>query len=123
MNKYEIICDTEEGRKILNNKTKKIYHNEFEIIEEKDKEIERLKQREKECIEHYLVASKYGSKMESKVIELNNIINELENMTIKELEEYNNLNGMVRGSINGYHYCKLLHRYLDKLQELKGSDK
>ena len=50
---------------------------------------------------------------------LNNIINELENMTIKELEEYNNLNGMVRGCINGYHYCKLLHRYLDKLQELK----
>ena len=39
---YEIVFITEEGRAIKNNKTGKIYHSEFEIIEEKDKEIERL---------------------------------------------------------------------------------
>lgn len=39
---YEIIFITEEGRAIKNNKTGKIYHSEFEIIEEKDKEIDRL---------------------------------------------------------------------------------
>ena len=32
---YEIIFITEEGRAIKNNKTGKIYHSEFEIIEEK----------------------------------------------------------------------------------------
>lgn len=39
---YEIIFITEEGRTIKNNKTGKIYHSEFEIIEEKNKEIDRL---------------------------------------------------------------------------------
>ncbi len=39
---YEIIFITEEGRAIKNNKTGKIYHSEFEIIEEKNKEIDRL---------------------------------------------------------------------------------
>ena len=39
---YEIIFITEEGRAIKNNKTGKIYHSEFEIIEEKNQEIERL---------------------------------------------------------------------------------
>ena len=39
---YEIIFITEEGRAIKNNRTGKIYHSEFEIIEEKDKEIDRL---------------------------------------------------------------------------------
>lgn len=39
---YEIIFITEEGRAIKNNKTGKIYHSEFEIIEEKNKEINRL---------------------------------------------------------------------------------
>lgn len=39
---YEIILITEEGRAIKNNKTGKIYHSEFEIIEEKNKEIDRL---------------------------------------------------------------------------------
>ena len=39
---YEIIFITEEGRAIKNNKTGKIYHSEFEIIEEKDKEIDSL---------------------------------------------------------------------------------
>lgn len=39
---YEIINVPTIGRAILNNKTKKIYHSEFEIIEEKNKEIDRL---------------------------------------------------------------------------------
>lgn len=44
MNKeeYEIILISDEGRAILNKQTKKIYHSEFEIIEEKNKEIDRL---------------------------------------------------------------------------------
>ena len=39
---YEIINVPTTGRAILNNKTKKIYHSEFEIIEEKNKEIDKL---------------------------------------------------------------------------------
>lgn len=39
---YEIIFVIEKGRAIKNNKTGKIYYSEFEIIEEKNKEIERL---------------------------------------------------------------------------------
>lgn len=44
MNKeeYEIINIPTTGRAILNNKTKKIYHSEFEIIEEKNKQIQEL---------------------------------------------------------------------------------
>jgi len=59
---YEIIFITEEGRAIKNNKTGKIYHSEFEIIEEKENEIDRL----------------------------NNIINELENRDdgLEEFEDW-----------------------------------
>ena len=39
---YEIINVPTIGRGILNNKTKKIYHSEFEIIEEKNKQIDQL---------------------------------------------------------------------------------
>ena len=44
MNKeeYEIINVPTIGRAILNNKAKKIYYSEFEIIEEKNKEIDKL---------------------------------------------------------------------------------
>lgn len=44
MNKeeYEIINVPTIGRAIINNKTKKIYYSEFEIIEEKNKEIDKL---------------------------------------------------------------------------------
>ena len=44
MNKeeYEIINVQTIGRAILNNNTKKIYYSEFEIIEEKNKEIDKL---------------------------------------------------------------------------------
>ena len=57
---YKIIFITEEGRAIKNNKTGKIYHSEFEIIEEKNKEIDRL----------------------------NNIINELEKLVKDYIEKY-----------------------------------
>ena len=61
MNKeeYEIIFISEEGRAIKNNKTGKIYYSEFQIIDEKDKEIDRL----------------------------NNIINELEKWLIEQSEK------------------------------------
>lgn len=39
---YEIINVSTIGRVILNNKTKKIYYSEFEIIEEKNKQIDQL---------------------------------------------------------------------------------
>lgn len=39
---YEIINVPTIGRAILNNKTKKIYYSEFEIIEEKNKQIDQL---------------------------------------------------------------------------------
>ena len=44
MNKeeYEIIFVPNEGRAVKNNITGKIYYSEFQIIEEKNKEIERL---------------------------------------------------------------------------------
>lgn len=60
---YEIIFITEEGRAIKNNKTGKIYHSEFEIIDEKNKEINRL----------------------------NNIINELEKYLIEHIDEYRDM--------------------------------
>lgn len=60
---FEIIFITEEGRAIKNNKTGKIYHSEFEIIEEKNKEINRL----------------------------NNIINKLEKYLIEHIDEYRDM--------------------------------
>lgn len=64
---YEIIFITEEGRAIKNNKTGKIYHSEFEIIDEKNKEIDRLNniinKLEKwcnECIDNHIIARENG---------------------------------------------------------------
>ena len=79
-------------------------------IELKDKEIERLKKREQECIDHYLVQCKYASEMEDKYITANNIINELEKY-IKE-DEWTSVNGVIAVQL-----------IKNKLQELKGSDK
>ena len=73
---YEIIFITEEGRAIKNNKTGKIYHSEFEIIEEKNKEIDRLNNIIKEL-------SKDVDMWNKKYNEQFNIITELE----KWLEE------------------------------------
>ena len=47
------------------------------IIKAQRFEIERLKRREQECIDHYLVQCKYASKMEDKYITANYVINEL----------------------------------------------
>ena len=60
-------------------------------------EIERLKKREQECIDHYLVQCKYASEMEDKYITANYVINELERLLQQDLK--------------------------NELQELKGSDK
>ena len=46
--------------------------------EQKDKEIERLKAREQECIDKYLSMSKYANEMESKYIIEKYIVDELE---------------------------------------------
>ena len=93
---YEIIFITEEGRAIKNNKTGKIYHSEFEIIDEKNKEIDRL----------------------------NNIINELEN-TIENFME-NHTEGYLDWKYDREIYLaesnvlqKLCDTYFDKLKELK----
>ena len=82
--------------------------------EEYKKEIERLKKREQECIEHYLVQCKYASEMEAKYIIANNIINELEK-DIKKLYTYGIKN-------NAEQRDYLLNR-LEELKEYKGSDK
>lgn len=70
-------------------------NEEEELIEE----VERLKKREQECIDHYLVQCKYASEMEDKYITTNNIINEIytkandTNITSLDLRDYilNNL--------------------------------
>lgn len=73
---YEIIFITEEGRAIINKKTKKVYHSEFEIIEENNKEIERL----------------------------NNIINELEKESHLGMIENQNNNDYSKGLYCAYEY-------------------
>ena len=80
----------------------------------KDKEIERLKKREQECIDHYLVSCKYASEMESKYISANYVINELE----KWLKEKQILYGI---NNQGFSWG-VCGDALDKLQELKGVD-
>ena len=54
---YEIIYIVDEGRAIKNNKTGKIYYSEFQIIEEKNKELDQYKnnwEELKEDITHLL---------------------------------------------------------------------
>lgn len=80
----------------------------FKSAYEMKKEIERLKKREQECIDHYLVQCKYASEMEAKYITANNIINELEKYLIEQVEKS---------------YSNDYDNVLDKLDELKGSDK
>lgn len=75
------------------------------IVTEQDKEIERLKKREQECIDHYLVQCKYASEMEDKYITANNIINELEKFLIEYSQDLE--------------FRCYANAFLDKLQELK----
>ena len=76
MNKeeYEIINVPTIGRAILNNKTKKIYHSEFEIIEEKNKEIDKLNnvinELEKWLNNQTMISLKYDKEVLDKLKEL-----------------------------------------------------
>ena len=96
---YEIIFVPNEGRAVKNNKTNRIYYSEFQIIEEKDKEIERL----------------------------NNIFNELEKSWKEEIIRFNNFIQEDTSLIEINNIRKMLiqarEKDLYKLQELKGSDK
>ena len=91
-----------------------------DLIKEKDKEIERLKKREQECIDHYLVQCKYASEMEDKYITANNIINEIEKWCLswKENDKYCYL------ASNDKDKCRydIWEEVLDKLEELKGRE-
>ena len=80
-------------------------------IKEQEAEIERLKKREQECIDHYLVQCKYASEMESKYISANYVINELEKYLKKVIETSSEHERIT---------CSFVLQYL---QELKGSDK
>ena len=81
---------------------KKISNYLFEIMEEKDKEIERLTKQNKTLNEMYELTKK-------EYIRLNNIINEIEAII------YNN-------QITGIEARLEIQERLDKLQELKGSE-
>lgn len=85
------------------------------IMSKQQKEIERLKKREQECIDHYLAQCKYASEMESKYITANNIINEFKKLLKKERTRTKYAHDVER--FTAYDYM------LKKLQELKGVDK
>lgn len=82
-----------------------------EEIKSQDKEIERLKKREQECIDHYLVQCKYASEMECKYISADYVINELE----KYLNKIKDTSTLEERMI-----AKYLLKYIKKL---KGSEK
>ena len=86
-------------------------------LQQKDKEIERLKKREQECIDHYLVQCKYASEMESKYISANYVINELEKWLVEWREMLDCPDFYEEGIID----C--INETLTKLQKLKGVDK
>ena len=95
------------------------YDNKFSELEKenekKEKEIERLKKREQECIDHYLVQCKYASEMESKYITANNIINGMEKFFKYAYD--NEVRPLNDRKVSVWTIC------LDKLQELKESNK
>lgn len=108
-----------------------------DLIKEKDKEIERLKKREQECIDHYLVQCKYASEMEDKYITANNIINELEKCIKDKYYEAIDYQTKIRqsdlmqGNYPVRYYleeqneqlCNYFLNRLKDLQELKGVNK
>ena len=109
---YEIIFITEEGRAIKNNKTGKIYHSEFEIIEEKNKEIDRLNKEYERIYNENCKLREEHNITDIKLLDennrLKNIIDELEKWLKKEHE-------------NGYevYYLMAIQDILDKLKALK----
>lgn len=93
---YEIIFITEEGRAIKNNKTGKIYHSEFEIIEEKNKEINRL--------------NNIINELEKDINEKINVCRKCQIASFKAHDNYNAYNGELLA----------YESILDKLKALKG---
>ena len=87
--------------------------NIYDRLEEKDKEIERLKAREQECIDKYLAQSKYRSEVEGKYVLAKYVVDELE----KWLEEYIPL--LEAGDICDETTQDTLKEVLDKLKALK----
>ena len=113
---------------ILNDEGQRIFCDRINAYldqKDKDKEIERsnniIKEQGLEDKPNYYVKGLEGSLKEyqEEVKRLNNIINELEKMMKNDLECAcsMNENGLFNGAID------ILEVYLDKLQELKGSDK
>lgn len=80
MNKDKVIKDLKERNNSLNNQYRlrdiRCVHLEYEVQEQK-KEIERLKAREKECIEHYQVALKYANEMEERTIKAMHFVDQV----------------------------------------------
>lgn len=103
---------SEEYIELLENERKELLRD----ISRKDKETERLKQREKECIDHYLVANKYASEMETKVIELNNIIKEVREYILQHCEiiRFEDENVDKVGKVEGIPILEILDKGSDK---------
>ena len=80
MNKDKIIKDLKERNDSLNNQYRLrdircvCLENK---VQEQEKEIERLKAREKECIEHYQVALKYANEMEERTIKAMHFVDQV----------------------------------------------
>lgn len=70
--------DFEEAYQLLKEQVKKDNHILGCDCSKKDKEIERLKAREQECIDKYLAESKYRSEIEGKYVLTKYVIEELE---------------------------------------------
>ncbi len=98
MNKDKIIKDLKERNNKLENQRRQFelnYYHEQHIVEEKDKEIERL----------------------------NNIINELEKWVKSEYDRYyNDKENIVFSNVEVIDFGRVLDK-LKELKELKGSDK
>lgn len=84
-------------------------------LEKYEKEIERLNEELKQAKEIALNEHKYASEMEDKYIEVNNIINEFDKWLEEKSQEYR--------FYDEHNKADTLDIALDKLQELKGSDK
>ena len=96
-----IIGDIETTEKVEYEDLLKNYYEKMEIIEEQDKEIERLNNDIKELL-------KENGNKEKVIKAQDNIINELEKYLIEQVEKS---------------YSNDYDNVLDKLDELKGSDK
>ena len=105
-----MIMSEEQTIKIMNNDEIRdvCLKKDYEIYL-KDKEIERLKAREQECIDKYLAESKYRSEIEGKYVVDEYIINELEKYIVSEYYCFDN------ESLE----CEIAKNILDKLKELK----